>query len=95
MKSVNTLQQTRPDHQHRFDKIQSTNLNQNYFIEMLVETGLVLHFCQPGHLLTCGNFSSYVAMVAKKEYKPLDSSHKIRKTRIRCFSTFAPRLVST
>jgi len=52
---------------------------------MLVETGMMLHFCQPGHLLTCSNFSSYVTMVAKKEYKLLDSFHKIRKARIHCF----------
>jgi hypothetical protein len=53
---------------------------------MLVEIGLVLHFCQPGHLLTCSNFSSYVAIVAMKEYKPLNLSHNITEARIRCFS---------
>jgi hypothetical protein len=59
---------------------------------MLEETGLVLNFCQPGHQLTCSNLSSYVAVVAKKEYKPLDSSHKIRKARIYCFSHLHPDL---
>lgn len=62
---------------------------------MLVETGLVLHFHQPGLLLTCSNFSIYMTIVAMKEYKPLEISHKIIKARIRCFFTFAPRLVST
>jgi hypothetical protein len=57
---------------------------------MLVEIG-VSGFA---FLLTCSNFSSYVAMVAKKEYKPLDSSHKIKikKARIHCFSHFHPDL---
>lgn len=92
MKSVNTLQQTRQATQMTQKAV---NLNQNDLIQALVETCLVPNFCRHGRLFTCNNLNSYVAMVAAKEYKPLDSSHKVRKARIRCFVTFAPRLVST
>lgn len=92
MKSVNILQQTRPTTQIRQNAV---NLNQNDLIRALVETSLVPHFCLFGHLFTCSNFNSYVAVVETKEYNPLASSHKVRKARIQCFVTFVPRLVST
>jgi hypothetical protein len=61
-------------------------------IQTLVENDLVPHFCQQGYLFNCSNFNSYVA---RKECKCMDSSHKMKNTRMWCFVTFAARLVST